>query len=253
MSVANGVRQIGFVDDATASDVDDAHARLGLDQRGGVQQVRRLLRLRKVNRNEVALREQSVQIDQLDAHVSRPFISYERVKGNQAHAEGRRALGDERADLAETHDTEGLAVKFNALPLAALPFSGLQRRMSLGNIASLRQQQRHGLFRRGENIRDRRVDDHYSQLGGLGDVDVVQSNSGASDDDEVLRRFKRRSVNLGRRANDECVGTGQGLNQLSRRESQSNVHVVARVAQFLKTGVSNLFGYQYTSHKVTFR
>jgi hypothetical protein len=28
---------------------------------------------------------------------------------------------------------------------------------------------------------------------------------------------------------------------------------VPGVAQFLKTGVGNLFGYQYTSHKVTFR
>jgi hypothetical protein len=38
-----------------------------------------------------------------------------------------------------------------------------------------------------------------------------------------------------------------------RRETQSDVHLVPGVAQFLKTGVGNLFGYQYTSHQVTFR
>ena len=43
-----------------------------------------------------------------------------------------------RADLAESHDTEGLAVQLNAFPLTALPLAGLQRRMSLRNVASLR-------------------------------------------------------------------------------------------------------------------
>jgi hypothetical protein len=114
-------------------------------------------------------------------------------------------LGDERTDLAESDDAEGLAVQFDALPLAALPLSGLQRRMGLRDVSSLRQQQRHGLFGRGEDIRDRRVDDHDSELGGLGDVDVVQTDAGATDDDEILRRFERRGVDLGRRANDQRV------------------------------------------------
>jgi hypothetical protein len=32
--------------------------------------------------------EQGVEVDQLDAHVSRPLFGDERVVGNEAHAEG---------------------------------------------------------------------------------------------------------------------------------------------------------------------
>ena len=77
------------------------------------------------------------------------------MKGSKAiksHAEGRRSLRDERADLAETDDTERLAVEFDALPLAALPLARLQRRVGLGDVARLRQQQRHGLLGRREDV-----------------------------------------------------------------------------------------------------
>jgi hypothetical protein len=49
------------------------------------------------------------------------------------------------------------------------------------------------------------------------------------------------------------VGAGYHLDQFGWGKPQSDVHFVTGIAQFLKTGVGNLFGYQYTSHEVTFR
>ena len=98
------------------------------------------------------------------------------------------------------------------------------------------------LLGRGEDVRDRSVDDHHAELGRSRDVDVVEADAGASDHHEVARGVQRRGVDLGGRANDQRVRAGYRLEELGRRQAQSDVDLVTGVAQLLETGVSDLFG-----------
>ncbi len=134
-------------------------------------------------------------------------------------------------------------MKFYALPLAALPLSGLERRVGLGDVAGLGEEKCHRLFGRGENVRDGGVDDHDAQFRRLDDVDVVETNTGAANDDHVARRLQRRRVDFGGRTDDQRVRAGHGFEELRGRESETDVDLVARVTQLLQTGVGDLFGY----------
>ena len=240
--------EVGLVHDAPARDVDDAHALLGLFQRLRVEEIRGLLVLGKVNRDEVALGEQGVEVHQFDAHVACALLGDVGVKGDDPHAKGHGALRDQGPDLAQTNDAEGLAVQFDTLPLAALPLAVLQRRVRLGDVASLGEQQRHGLLGRREDVRDRRVDHHDAQFGRLGDVDVVQADPGAPDHDHVLGGLERGGVDVGRRTDDQRVRAHDGLEKLLGRQPELDVDLVTGVSQFLKAGVGNLFCDKYSRH-----
>ena len=77
---------------------------------------------------------------------------------------------------------------------------------------------------------------------------------GASDDDEVLRRFEHRSIDLGGRADDQGVRPVDAASISSDGESPNRMSTSCPASRnCLQTGVGNLFGYQYTSHEVTFR
>ncbi len=113
----------------------------------------------------------------------------------------------------------------------------------MGNISGLGEEEGHGLFGGRENVRDGGVHHHDTQFRRFDDVDVIEANTGASHDDHVPRRLERRGVDLGGRTDNERVRAGHGLEEFSGREPETNVDLVARVAQFLQTGVGNLFGY----------
>ena len=82
----------------------------------------------------------------------------------------------------------------------------------------------------------------------LSDVDVVEADTGPSDDDEVLGGFERGGVDLGRRADDEGVRARHRAGQLLGREPKAHVDLVAGVAQLLETGVGDLLGDEYSGH-----
>ena len=57
--------------------------------------------------------------------------------------------------------------------------------MRLRNVAGLGEQQRHRVLGGGDDVRLRRVDHHHAAGGGVRDVDVVEPDAGATDDDEL--------------------------------------------------------------------
>jgi len=63
-----------------------------------------------------------------------------------------------------------------------------------GDVASLREQQRHGLLGCREDVGLRRVDHHHAALGGGVDVDVVEPDAGPAHHDEVGRRLEHLAV-----------------------------------------------------------
>ena len=255
VTAADRLGEVGLVDDAAARHVDDPNAGLGLGFR--VSAFRRFVVSLFFGRWIVMkslCAQQRVQVHQFDAHVPGPLLGDERVVGDEAHAEGQGPLGDERADLAEPDDAQGLAVQLHALPLAALPLAVLQRGVGLGDVARLARSSAMRLLGGREDVRHGGVDDHDAELGGLGDVDVVEADAGAPHDHEVLGRLEGRGVHLGGRADDERVGALRWPRCSScGREPETDVDLVSRVAQFLESGVGDLFGNKYSGHGATFR
>jgi hypothetical protein len=78
-------------------------------------------------------------------------------------------------------------------------------------LRSQREQQRHGVFGGGQDVRLRRVDHHHATIGGRLRVDVVETDAGPTDDDQIRTCGQHLSGDIGGRADDECVGTDDRL------------------------------------------
>ncbi len=124
--------------------------------------------------------------------------------------------------------------------------------MRLGDVARLGEEQRHRLLGRREDIRLRCIDDHHAALGGRGDVHVVEPDAGPADDDQIGAGGQHLGGDGGRRTDDERLRAGHRGNQLFRRETQPDVHLVARLLQAVEPGWRQLFGHEHPSHGFPF-
>lgn len=163
--------------------------------------------------DEVGDLEQLVQGQHLDAHLGGAGGLDVGVVGDDLHAEAGHALGDQRADPAQTHDTEGLLGELHARVLAALPLAVLQRGVGLRNVAGGGDEKTAGQLGGGHDVRGGGVDDHHAGLGGGGDVDVVQADAGSCDDLQLVRGGDRLGVHLGGGADQDRVDIGDGREQ----------------------------------------
>ena len=137
-----------------------------------------------------------------------------RIVGDQVHAERAGALGDQRAHAAEADDPQGLRVELNALPPLSLPGARGERGVSLGEVASLREEQRHRVLGRGQNVRLGSVHHENAMTGGGLDIHVVQSDARPAHDLEVLGALQEGRVDLRCRADNERVVSLDDRSQL---------------------------------------
>ena len=137
---------------------------------------------------------------------------------------------------------ERLAVQLDPFPLGAVPLAGLQIGVGLRHVARLRQEQRHGVLGRRQDVRLRRVDHHHAAPCGFGDVDVVEADTGATDHDEIVGRGEELGGDLGRAADHQCVRTLDRREQLFRREADLHVDVEPGVAHRVEPTVGERFG-----------
>ena len=120
-----GVGQRLFVNDAAAGAVDDAGALAHQGHLAGADQVARLVGERRVDGEEIDLRQQSIEIGGgLDADLAGGGGGEERVEAEHLHVEAGGAAGDLAADAAEADDAERLAGQLRADELGALPLGG---------------------------------------------------------------------------------------------------------------------------------
>jgi len=169
-------------DQRAASDVEDAHAIAHLRQRLGVDHAVGIVGRRHVQREEVSLRVDLIgRVRLLDLQRLVELGRDERVVGDDAHAERLRAVRDELPDAAEAEDPERLVHELDAAEVLAVPASGAQRAVRLRDVARERQQQRHRVLGRRDDVRARRVDDDDAAFRGRRDVDVVDPDAGARD------------------------------------------------------------------------
>ena len=208
-----GVESV-LVDDAAARGVDQHQRRLGLGQLLAADQAGGLGSLGQVDRHEVGLGEQGVEVDEAYAHLGGTAGLDVGVVGDHGHAERREPLGDEHPDAAEADDADGLLVELDAGVLRALPLPVLQRGVGGREVAGGGEHQPHCQLGGRDDVGGRCVDDHHAGLGGGLDVDVVETHARAGDDLEVAGRGERLGVHLGGGPDQDRVDAGDGREQL---------------------------------------
>ncbi len=239
--------QSGLVDDAAAGGVDEHQRRLDLVQLLGADQAGGLGRLRQVDRHEVGLGEQRVEVDESDAHLGGAAGLHVRVVGDHLHAEGAEPLRDEDADPTEADDADGLLVQLDAGVARPLPLAVLERGVRGRDVPRGREHQRDGELGGGDDVGGRCVHDHHAGHGRGAHVDVVEADAGAGDHLEPARGGERLGVHLGGGADQDRVHVAD------RREQVAPVGAVAVAdlevrAQRLDGGGAELFGDEYDWH-----
>ena len=121
--------------------------------------------------------------------------------------------------------------------------------MGLGNIAGHRKQQRHGVFGGGKDVRLRRVHDHHAAFRGGFGVDIVETNTCATNHDEVSSSSEHLSGDISGRTDDERVGSLDGLNELFGAQALLHIDGVASSAEAVEAAVSDGFSYKDPCHR----
>ena len=216
-TLAHRVSQGDFVDDAPARGVHDAQGRLGVGQQLGGDEPERVRRLGQMDGEEVDPRHQLLDgLDEVDAELARPLRADVGVVGDELHPERVGPLRDEHADATQADDAERLVVQLDTLPAGAVPFTGPEITICLGDVARLREQQRDGVLGRRQHVGLRRVDDHHASTRGRLDVDVVEADPRPTDHDELVGRLEHFRGDLRRAADHQCRGTADGVEELAR-------------------------------------
>jgi hypothetical protein len=82
----------------------------------------------------------------------------------------------------------------------------------------------------------------------MGDVDVVESDTGATDHDQVGSGVEDLGGHLGCRPDHEGGGSGYGGHQLRSGQPQLDIDLVAGVAERIEGDLRESFGDEYTGH-----
>ena len=180
---------------------------VGADQAGG------LGRLGQVDRHEVGLREQRVEVDQAHAHLRGAAGLDVGVVGDHRHPERRETLRHEHADPAEADDADGLLVELDAGVARSLPLAVLQRGVRRRHVPGSGQHQRDRELGGADDVGGGRVDHHHARLGRGAHVDVVEADTGPRDHLEPGGGRERLGVDLRGRAHQDRVDVDDGRQQ----------------------------------------
>ena len=158
--------------------------------------------------DEVGALDELVDGDQFDAELRCARCGQVGVVRDDRGLERSETLREELADAAESDDTDGLAEDLDTVELASLPGVLTQSLVCCGNLASGRHEERDSVLGSGVNVGGRCVDDHHAALGGCGDLDVVQADTGAADDLQLGAGSQNLGVDGGGGTDENRVGLG---------------------------------------------
>ncbi len=247
MAGLDGLGKRRLVHETAAGAVDDANARLGLGQRLGIEDVAGLVGKRHMQRDEIGLRQQLVELDLLHAHLLGPFLGKEGVVGQNAHLEADGARADDGADIAGADDAERLAGDLDAHELRLLPLAGLGRGVRGRKLAGDGEHQRDGVLGGGDRVAEGRVHDDDAAARGGRDIHIVDADAGAADDLEVGRRRDQLLGRLGGGADGKAVIVADDLGELFLvlAELRLEIDFDAAIAKDLDGGFREFVGYEY--------
>jgi hypothetical protein len=104
------------------------------------------------------------------------------VEGKDSHFHRQGALGHDRANSSQPHDSQRLVIEFGAEELFFLPKPATHRLGGLREVARQGEHHRQGVFGRRHGVCPRRVHDQDAVFSRRFHVDVVHSGPGPADD-----------------------------------------------------------------------
>ena len=128
--------------------------------------------------------------------------------------------------LPRPDDAQRLAAQLDAGELRALPLAAAHRGVGGRGLAGEPEQQRERVLGGGDRVAGGGVDDGDAGPRRRLEVDVVDADAGAADDDEAGARGDQLGVDLDLAADDEGVVLGQDRGDLLAREAELLVDVV---------------------------
>jgi len=244
-AVADGLGEGVLLDDPAAGAVDDV-AVLELGELFLADEALGVGGQRRVDGRDVGRRERVVEIlVELRAELFGALRGDVGVERDDVHPQRVAFLGDLLADAAEADDAQRLPVELRAEIVALGPLAVLEAAVGLRDRARRGEDHADGVLGGRTDVRIRRVGDDDAVVGCRVDVDVVDADAGASDDDHVLGRVEHSLVHVGAGADDQRVGVRHGLEECVALHVVGRLHLVARLAERLDTLVRDRVGDEY--------
>ena len=122
--------------------------------------------------------------------------------------------------------------------------------IGLGDLSRQRKHHGDGVLCRGDGIAERRVHHHNAFLRGGGQVDIIDTNTGAANDFHIGRRFQNSRCGFGGRAHGHAVVIADDFHQLVFVETGNHINIDAAIFENLLGGGAHFIGYQYFRHFV---
>ena len=230
--VVHRLDERGFVDDLAARGVEQDRAGLEMAEQLRVDHALRIGGRRYVERNDVAVAHQLVQVVLLlHADGLQPTGGFLVTAGlahdMDVHAERRGPFRECEANTAQAHDADVAA--HDALGLRVLllvPLTLTQLDHVVRDVAVDRQQQAEGQFGDGDRVLARHVADRDVLLGRGLFVDGIGAGAGADDQFQAVGGLDGRARDL-RAAHDEHFGAGDVRRQVLGGQIGLEIAVVA--------------------------
>ena len=173
--------------------------------------------------DEVSLRAQVIELEQLDVQIRSHLARDERVVSDREHSERVSTVDDFTADAAETDHAQHLAVQLGpgeSLLLPATRFHvGVGRRDGTGRG----QHERERMLGHADAVGARGVHDQDAALAGSVQIDVVDPGPGSTDDLQRGCLREQIRVDAGRASDNECVCICNVVCELFRRSARTCV------------------------------
>jgi len=197
--------QVLFHDQPAARAIDDAHARLGLGEVFRVDDVAGLVGQRRVQRDEIGAGEQFVQLDLFNAQFLRTGFGQERIESHHMHFQADGAGRDNRTDIAAADDAERLSGDLDSHEAVLFPLAGAGGCVGFRQLPRDSEHQRDGVFCRGDRIAERRVHDDDTAARSRRNIDIIDADTGATDDLELFGGGNQLFRDLGGRTDRQTV------------------------------------------------
>ena len=203
-----------FVDQAAAGAIDDADARLALQQIFAAEDVAGAVGERRVQADEIGPGQQFIQRHLGHAHVLGAFRGEERIEGDHLHLQAQGAIGNDAADVAGADEAQRFCRHFDAHEAVLFPLAGLGGGIGLGQLAGQRKHKRDGVFGGGDAVAERRVHHDDAECGSGRDIDIVHPYAGAAHHLQIGGGGEHLLGDLGRGTDGEAIIIADDLDQL---------------------------------------
>ncbi|MNC24978.1 hypothetical protein D3C75_730510 [compost metagenome] len=241
--------QSGFVDNAAAGAVDDAHTLLHHFELGAADNIAGIVGQRCMHGNEVGVADDLIHCSQLHTDFFCALVGHEGVEADDVHTEGFGAFGNLTADPAHADNAQHLVAQLHTHEGFAVPFPAYGFLVRLGNHPGEAENMTEGQLAGGDGVAVRRIHNNDAAFGGGFQIDVVHAYTGAADNLQVFGGFHHSGVDLGLAADHHGIIVGDDFHQHILGHGGLDVHLnIGSILKQLNTLIADSIQYQYFYH-----